>query len=95
MFGIFRKKKEPKYYIVDGADSYVKESDIFDVKNSCVKLVFKSSNDEVTVIADDDMFSPMAIYTIKIDDPKELEEIIHMIMSYVRMLNKESKNGNG
>lgn len=72
-------KKTPKYYIVDGSESYVKESDIFDLKNSCVKLVVKSSKNEIKVVADDDMFSPAAIYTIRIDSGEILSEHRYLI----------------
>lgn len=49
---------------VDGADSYCEESDIFNLRNSCLKLVKNVSENKAIVIADDDMFAPPSVYVI-------------------------------
>lgn len=67
--------RKTKYYIVDGAESYQKESDIFDLKNSSIKLIVKNPKDDIIkVITDDDMFSPTGIYTININTGEILSE---------------------
>jgi hypothetical protein len=65
-----KEKQEEIWYVVDGADSYCEESDFFNLRNSCLKLVREISEDKIMVIADDDMFAAPSIYTI---NPKTKE----------------------
>jgi hypothetical protein len=60
---IFKRNKTP-LYIVDGSESYCKESDRFNLRNSSVKLVKEIGEHKVLVVYDDDMFWPPSVYTI-------------------------------